>query len=130
MSLDVNECEDDAESCDVDTEVCSNLLGTFTCKCNSGLVKGEEGRCVTAEEREAEQEAKKAKKKKKKKKRKKKEAEPGKEEAEPEERRRVYPWYYMVAPLTCSYLAYKYWRPNIMTSMGIILFISASATLS
>jgi hypothetical protein len=91
-------------------------------------VKGEEGRCVTAEEREAQQEAKKAKKKKKKKK-KKKEVEAGKKEEEPADKRRIYPWYYMVAPLTISYLLCRFWRPNIVTSMGIILFVSASATL-
>ena len=101
------------------------MVGSFTCKCRAGLVRGEGGECITTEQREAQREAKKAAKKKKRKKRKKEE---GNEEAESEERR-VYPWYYTLAPLTGSYLVYKYWRPNLVTSAGIILFISASATL-
>lgn len=130
MSLDVNECEGGTAPCDEATEVCSNLLGTYSCKCKSGLVKGEEGKCVTAEEREAQREAKKAKKKKKKRKKKEAEAEQGKTEEDPVDKRRIYPWYYMVAPLTATYVSYKYLKPNLITSMGIILFITASATLS
>ncbi len=44
------------------------MAGACTCKCLSGLVRGEEGRCITGEEREAQREARKAKQKKKKKK--------------------------------------------------------------
>ena len=102
------------------------MVGTHVCKCKGELVRGEEGRCVSEDERDRQRQLKKTKKKKKKKKKQKGEADEEEEEME----RRVYPWYYTLAPLSASYLVYKYWRPNLVTSMGIILFVSVSATLS
>lgn len=113
--------------CDAETEVCSNLIGTYVCKCKEELVKGEEGKCVTEDERDGQRQLRKAKKKKKKKK--KVAAERGNDrEISDEEKRVLYSWYYTLAPLIASYLVYKYWRPNLVTSVGIILFISVSAT--
>ena len=124
--VDIDECEDSPGPCNSETEACSNLPGTYTCKCQTGYVKGEEGRCVTQEQRDQQREAKKAKKKKKKRKKKGNEKE---EEKEEEEERRVYGWSYGVVPLTLAYLACKYWRPNAVTSALIILFVAMSATL-
>ena len=84
-------------------------------------MKGEDGRCVSEEERDKQQQTKKPKKKKKKKKK-------GNEEEE-EGRRPVYLWYCTIAPLSIAYLVYKYWKPNIVTSVGMLLFFTVSATL-
>ena len=130
MLPDIDECELDPPPCDPTTETCSNMLGTFVCKCQSDLVKGEEGKCITREEREKQRQTKQQKKKKKKRK---KGAEPiGNEGEEPDDDfvRVHYPWYYMVGPLSGSYVVYAYWRPNLATSVGIILFVIVSATLS
>ena len=108
-------------------------MGSHTCKCLSGLVRGEEGDCITREEREEarSRQAKKAKKKAKKKKK----ALAAKQEGNVEEEeelltRRHYAWYYALAPLTAAYLVYKSWRPNLVTSLGILLFVVVSATLN
>lgn len=126
-SIDIDECEDSPGPCDSETEVCSNLPGTYTCKCRAGHVKGEEGRCVTQDQRDQQRDQQREAKKTKKKRRKKKQG--NHEEVEEEEERRVYAWYYGVVPLTLAYLACKYWRPNAITSALIILFVAMSATL-
>ncbi len=106
-------------------------MGSYQCKCQPDLVKGEEGVCVTREERDARRRARKVKKKKKKKK---EEAESRGNEGEGPDGggggRVQYPWYYILGPLSGCYIVYKYWRPNVVTSTGIILFISVTATLS
>ena len=101
-------------------------------------MKGEDGRCVTREVRDKQRQARKEKKKKKKKKRMEAEARGnegeelvgGADDDGVEIRRVHYPWYYILGPLSGSYVVCKYWRPNMVTSVGIILFISISATLS
>ena len=128
---DIDECDNDPPPCDTATETCSNLLGTFACKCQEELVKGEDGRCVTRDEREAQRQAKKEKKMKKKKKRMEAEQRGNEgEESADGDGPVQYPWYYMLGPLSGSYVVYKYWRPNLATSVGIVLFISVSAALS
>lgn len=124
ICVDVDECE--ADPCDTPTEYCSNLVGTYVCKCADELVRGEDGVCVTEEERRRIRDSMKQAKKKRKKKKKK-----GNPEEEEEEKvwGKNYSWYYTVAPLVVTFLIYKYWRPNLVTAMGTILFISASATL-
>ena len=131
MVIDIDECEVEPSPCDSEKEVCSNLVGTYVCKCKEGLVKGEDGKCVTEEERDR-QVGERTMKNQKKKKKKKKKSKKGKVEGDvgEEEMRQHYSWYYALAPLTSSYLVYKYWKPNLVTSMGIILFICVSSTLS
>ena len=120
--LDVDECEADPIPCHSETEVCSNLVGTYVCNCVDELVRGVDGECVTKEERRRQKYSKKEKKKKKRRIRK-------GNLMEEEVRRTHYPWYYTLAPLVVTFLIYKYWRPNLVTSVGIILFICVSATL-
>lgn len=122
---DVDECESDDDLCDPETEVCSNLIGTYVCKCGEELVRGDNGVCVTEEVREQQREAMKEKKKKRRKKKNK--INKGNSVAE---ERRHYPWYFTLGPLVVTGLICKYWRPNLVTAMGIILFICVSATLA
>ena len=96
------------------------------CNCQGDLVKGEDGRCVEEEVRKNQRKEKREKEKKKKRKKKKKK---GNEEAEEEEGRVHYPWYYMLGPLTGSYLVYQYWRPSMLSSLGMIIFMMVSARL-
>ena len=90
-------------------------------------MRGENGECVTEPERKKQRDALKEKKKK----RKKKKAKKGNSEEEDEEGKRIhYPWYYTLTPLIFCYLVYKYWKPNLVTSVGMILFVAVSATLA
>lgn len=123
---DVNECEGDTPPCDQTTEVCSNMIGSYACKCADELVRGDNGDCITEEERKKQRDA--IKEEKKKKRKKKKKAKKGKEYGDME--RKHYPWYYILSPMVISYLIYKYWKPNIVTSVGMILFVGVSATLA
>ena len=99
--------------CDTETEVCSNLIGSFKCKCKDGLVRSKDGTCAPEETA-----PKKTKKKKKSK---------GNKEVEEDLQRIEYSWYYMVAPFALLIITTKYCRPNMATSIGIILFVALSA---
>lgn len=73
---DIDECATEGSSpCDLSTEQCHNLVGTFVCKCQTGLVK-EGGKCVPKNEQEKESIKGKKTAQKKKKKRAKKGAKP------------------------------------------------------
>ena len=61
LYTDINECEG-VTPCESETETCSNLIGSFKCKCKPGLVRVE-GNCV--EKIAKESNSKKRKKKKK-----------------------------------------------------------------
>ena len=100
------------------------------CKCGEELVKGEGNVCVTEEERNRQKNAIKEEKLKKMKKKKKKIKKGNSQEEKEEVEVRVhYPWYYTVAPLMVTFLICKYWRPNLVTASGTILFIVISACL-
>jgi hypothetical protein len=122
---DVNECSEDSSPCDLETEVCQNLMGSHICKCREGLVKSADGSCIPEEDLPPEVKPKKPKKKKKSKKG--KAADSSKDESS---RQPQYPWYYTIGPLTLLYLVKKFCQPNVVTSAGLILFVVISATLS
>ena len=103
---DINECEGESP-CDGDTETCSNLIGSFKCKCNPGLIRVDE-KCVE----KVVKEPKKPKKKKKKTK---------KGESEEEPVRPDFPWYHILAPLTLAIITYKYSQPTLVTSVVMTL---------
>ena len=120
---DLDECSDESSPCDSETEVCQNLMGSYVCKCQEGLVKSTDGRCISEEELPPEVKPKKPKKKKKSKK--------GKGESKDESSQQpYYPWYYTIGPVTLLFLVKKFCQPNIVTSAGLILFVVISATLS
>jgi len=127
VHVDVDECDSDSAPCNETTEVCSNMPGSYVCKCAGDLVRGVNEECVTEAERKKQRDALKEKKKRKKKKKVKKGN--SKEDGDGIVRR-YYPWYYILAPLIFSYLAYKYWKPNLVTSVGMVLFVGVSATLA
>ena len=112
VCADVNECEGETSLCDVDNETCSNLIGSFSCKCKTGLIRVE-GKCVDKVVKTNES-------KKKTKKRKK----PQKGIAEDDVKRTEFPWYHILAPLTVAIVTYKYSEPNLVTS-AILTFVLA-----
>ena len=104
--------------CDADSETCSNLIGSFKCKCNSGLIRVE-GRCVEKVAKEKKESKKKTKKKKKK-------AKKDVGEGESGTKRMQFPWYHTLAPLSLAILTYKYSQPNLFTSVSMaVLLVSA-----
>ena len=128
MCVDVDECESDSAPCNKTTEFCSNLPGSFVCKCAGDLVRGDNEECVTEAERKKQRDSLKEKKKKRKKKRKVKKGNSKEDDGDID--RKYYPWYYMLAPIIFSWLVYNYWKPNLVTSVGMILFVGVSATLA
>ena len=118
--IDADECSIDTHTCDIETEVCHNLAGTYVCKCKQGLFKTDDGKCVF-------EEPTKPKKTKKKKKKKSKKGKDIKEEGDDSPRQ--YPWYYTLGPLTLLFVVQKYWKPNLVTSAGLILFLVVSYTM-
>ncbi|CAI8056580.1 Cysteine-rich with EGF-like domain protein 2-B [Geodia barretti] len=114
---DVNECEDESV-CDVDSENCSNLIGSFKCKCKPGLVRVE-GKCVekVVKERESKKKTKKKKKAKK----------DGAGEGEEETKRMQFPWYHVLAPLSLAIVTYKFSRPNLASSVSMTVVLVAAA---
>ena len=113
----MNECEDESV-CDVDSENCSNLIGSFKCKCKPGLVRVE-GKCVekVAKERESKKKTKKKKKAKK----------DGAGEGEEETKRMQFPWYHVLAPLSVAIVTYKFSRPNLASSVSMTVVLVAAA---
>ena len=93
--IDADECSIDTHTCDIETEVCHNLAGTYVCKCKQGLFKTDDGKCVS-------EEPTKPKKTKKKKKKKSKKGKDIKEEGDDSPRQ--YPWYYTLGPLTLLFV--------------------------
>ena len=69
--------------------------------------------------------AKKKKKKVKKPKKKSSESTEGKEEGP-----RRYPWYYTTGPLALFFVTYKYTKPNLVTSAGLVLVLALVAVIS
>ena len=119
MHADIDECSQESNTCNVETEVCQNLVGTHLCKCKQGLVRVD-GKCVPEPEKPAPTQPPPTKKSKKKKKKSKK----GKEKGP-----LMFPWYHTVAPLMLLFLTYKYAKPNLVTS-GMILLVLAIAACS
>ena len=120
---DVNECSGESNPCDSETETCQNLMGSYVCKCQEGLVKSGDGKCVSEDELPPEEKPKKTKKKKRVKKGNTKSTDNSVE-------RPHYPWYYTIGPLTVLYLVKRFCQPNIVTSAGLILILVITATLS
>ena len=120
---DIDECATEGSSpCDLSTEQCHNLVGTFVCKCQTGLVK-EGGKCVPKNEQEKES----IKGKKTAQKKKKKRAKKGSGAVEPG--RRYYPWYYTIAPLTLLVLTFKYAQPTLATSLALLVVLALPVLL-
>ena len=109
----MNECEELDSLCDTESETCSNLIGSFKCKCRPGLVRVE-GKCV---EKIVEPTKKKSKKKKKKAKR---DSAPGEGGGTG---RMQFPWYHTLAPLSLAIVTYKYARPTIGTSVAMTVIL-------
>ena len=104
--------------CNLDSETCQNLIGSFSCKCKPGLVRNE-GKCVATATEDG------RKKKLKRKKRTKKGNRRGsKEEEEEEDERRMFPWYHILAPLSLAIVTYKYCEPNLVTSALLTLVLA------
>ena len=112
--IDINECEEDLP-CDDDVEICSNLIGSFKCKCKPGLVRVDE---VCVEEITKEKEPKKKKKKKNTIK---------KGIGSHDNERIEFPWYHILAPLMLAIVTYKYSQPTVMTSTIMILLLVVTA---
>jgi len=116
---DVDECSQELNPCNPETETCENLVGTHLCKCKKGLVRVE-SECVVVE-KPAPPEPTPTKKLKKKKRKLKK----GK--VRTDEGPRMFPWYHTVAPLMLLILTYKYTKPNLITSVTILLVLVLAA---
>ena len=120
----MDECSGDSNPCNLETEVCHNLVGSHICKCKEGLIKSSEGVCLTEDQLPPEERPKKVKKKKKSKK--------GKTETQTttDPDKPHYPWYYVIGPLTVLYIVKRFCQPNLVTSAGFILIVALTATLS
>ena len=121
---DVDECSSESNPCDSETETCQNLMGSHLCKCQEGLVKSGDGKCVTEDELPPEEKPKKIKKKKKRVKK----GNTRSTDGNPDKPH--YPWYYTIGPLTVLYLVKRFCQPNIVTSVGLILILVITAILS
>ena len=119
----MDECSGEAVPCDLETEVCQNLLGSYVCKCREGLIKSSDGSCVTEDQLPPEERPKKAKKKRRVKK-----GNPESQDNSPDMPH--YPWYYTIGPLSLLYVVKRFCQPNIVTSAGLILIVVITATLS
>ena len=121
IGVDVNECESEDYPCDVETEDCENLLGSFRCSCKDGMEYSNGGKCVPT-----------LKTKKKSKKSKKNQKPPigtsstpsqasGADVESPDaDKHRVPPWYSTLVPLVVCVFVYKNCKPNLYTSIGIL----------
>lgn len=121
IGADVNECESEDYPCDVETEDCENLQGSFRCTCKSGMENGEGDKCVPTL---------KTKKKSKKSKQTQKppigtsstpsQASGADVESPDADKYRVPPWYSTLVPLVVCVFVYKHCKPNLCTSIGML----------
>ena len=122
---DLDECASYPPPCDEESEFCSNLKGTYACKCKADYTRVE-GKCTSWQKADEIREQKSEKKTKKKKKK----SGTSEEDQVDDIKRVVFPWYHLLLPLSTFYLVYHYAKPNAYTSTGLVFGLVAMGIIA